>query len=381
MWDNGLAAALAAERARASHGRGLVDDLDNELLNILQMNLPLSPTPFKEIGEQLGLSESEVIARVGTLKRGRILRQVSAIFDTRKIGYRSSLVAMRAAPERIHEVARIINEHPGVSHNYERNHPFNLWFTVAVPPPSTVEEHVDALHRKSGAEATRVLQTLRLFKIGVKLDMTGKSDITARDPGAVRADPTWNVGHALSPLDVQLVRELQQDILLEPRPFAPAAARLRMTEDDLLGHARRMMADGVMRRFAAVLYHRRAGFKANAMGVWRAPEDRVEELGFQMASFAAVSHCYQRPVYPDWPYNIFTMVHGHTPDECERILAAISEATGLTDYVSLYSTREYKKVRVVYYTDAYAEWERENLGEVKIALDGIPLAEPTATSV
>ncbi len=357
-----------------------MDDLDKQLLNILQMNLPLTPTPYAAMGAELGLSEADVIARVAELKRTNILRQVSAIFDTRKIGYRSSLVAAKVPPERLVQAARVINEHPGVSHNYERNHPFNLWYTVAVPPPSTVEEHVDALHRKSGADVTRVMTTLKLFKIGVKLDMTGKADITARDPSGVRRDANWNVEKALSPLDIQLVRELQQDVRLEPRPFLPGATRLGLSEDELLAHARRMIADGVMRRFAAVLYHRRAGFKANAMGVWRAPEDRVEELGFQMGSFAAVSHCYQRPIYPDWPYNIFTMVHGHTPEECERILAAISQATGVTDYISLYSTREYKKVRLRFYTDEYAEWERENLGVVKIDISGIPRTEPVTAS-
>ncbi len=349
-----------------------MDDLDKELLNILQMDFPLTPTPYAAMGARLGLSEDEVLARIAALKRARVLRQVSAIFDTRKIGYRSSLVAMRVAPERVAEAARVINAHPGVSHNYERNHAFNLWFTIAVPPPSTVEEHVEVLHREAGAESTRILQTLRLFKIGVKLDMTGKSDITARDPASVRPAADWNVGRALSPLEVQLVRELQQDLRLEPRPFLPAAQRLGLTEEALLEQARQLMANGVMRRFAAVLYHRRAGFKANAMGVWRAPEDRVEELGFQMAAFAAVSHCYQRPVYPDWPYNIFTMVHGHTPEECERVLAAISAATGITDYAALYSTREYKKVRVSYYTDEYAAWEREHLGGAKVSLEGIP---------
>src|SRR5919199_4562530 len=355
-----------------------MDDLDKKLLNILQMNLPLTPTPYAAMGAELGLSEADVIARVAELKRTNILRQVSAIFDTRKIGYRSSLVAAKVPPERLVQAARVINEHPGVSHNYERNHPFNLWYTVAVPPPSTVEEHVDALHRKSGADVTRIMTTLKLFKIGVKLDMTGKADITARDPSGVRRDANWNVGRALSPLDVALVRELQQDLLLEPRPFLPAARRLDLTEEELLDQARRMMDEGIMRRFAAVLHHRKAGFKANAMGVWRVPEDRIEEIGFQMGSFAAVSHCYQRPIYPDWPYNVFTMVHGRTSEECETILAAISEHTGITDYVSLYSAREFKKVRVNYYTDDYARWERETLGEVKIALEGTPRSEPAS---
>jgi siroheme decarboxylase len=357
-----------------------MDDLDKQLLNILQMNLPLTPRPYAAMGAELGLSETAVIARVAELKRQNILRQVSAIFDTRKIGYRSSLVAAQVPPERLTQAARVVNEHPGVSHNYERNHPFNLWYTVAVPPPSTVEEHVDVLHRKSGATVTRVMTTLKLFKIGVKLDMTGTADITARDPSSVRRESDWNVGRALSPLEIALVRELQQDLLLEPRPFLPAAERLGLTEEEVLAHARRMQDDGVMRRFAAVLYHRKAGFKANAMGVWRVPDDQVEEIGFRMGSFTAVSHCYQRPIYPDWPYNVFTMVHGRTADECEQILAAIAADTGVSDYVSLYSAREFKKVRVEFYTDKYAEWEQENLGEVKIALDGIPRTEPAVSS-
>lgn len=358
-----------------------MDDVDKRLLNVLQMRLPLTATPYAAMGAEVELSEAEVLERVVELKRARVLRQVSAIFDTRKLGYKSSLVAMRVAPERLARAARVVNAHPGVSHNYERNHPFNLWFTVAVPPPSTVEEHVDAIHREAGAEVTRILQTLKLFKIGVKLDMTGTADLTARDPSAVRRESDWNVGRALSPLDVQLVRELQQDLALAPRPFAAAADRLGMTEDDLLAHAQRLIDQGIMRRFAAVLHHRKAGFKSNAMGVWRVPDDRVEELGFRMGAFASVSHCYQRPIYEDWPYNIFTMVHGHTVDDCERILRAISEDTGVTNYASLYSSREYKKVRVNYFTDDYAEWERKHLGEVKIRLDGIPEADTASVAV
>ncbi|MBX5490903.1 MAG: AsnC family transcriptional regulator [Chloroflexi bacterium] len=349
-----------------------MDAVDKRLLNILQMRLPLVPAPYRAIGEELGIGEDEVLARVRALRAGKILRQVSAIFDTRKLGYRSSLVAMRVTPSRVAEAARVINAHPGVSHNYERNHEFNLWFTIAVPPPSTVEEHVDVLHREAGAEATRILQTLRLFKIGVKLDMTGEAELTAQDPGAVRRDPAWNVGRALTPLEIGLVRELQQDLRLEPRPFLPAARQLGLNEEELLAHARRLIDEGIMRRFAAVLYHRKAGFRANAMGVWNVPDERVEELGFQMAAFAAVSHCYQRPRYPDWPYNIFTMVHGRTEADCEQILQAISEQTGVRDYRALYSTREYKKVRLQFYTDEYARWELEHLGVVKIDLEGVP---------
>jgi DNA-binding Lrp family transcriptional regulator len=115
-----------------------------------------------------------------------------------------------------------------------------------------------------------------------------------------------------------------------------------------------------MRRFAAVLHHRKAGFGANAMGVWAGPQGdpaALERMGAVMAGFRAVSHAYERPSYPDWPYNLFTMVHGKSEDECRQTLAAISEATGLTDWQALFSSKEYKKVRVRYFADADAEWE------------------------
>ena len=113
-----------------------------------------------------------------------------------------------------------------------------------------------------------------------------------------------------------------------------------------------------MRRYAAVLAHRNAGFVQNGMGVWRVPEERLDECGQIMAAFRGVSHCYQRPTYPDWPYNLFSMTHGRTKAECEAVLAAVGEETGLDDYSVLYSTKEYKKTRVSYFTPEEAAWER-----------------------
>jgi DNA-binding Lrp family transcriptional regulator len=102
--------------------------------------------------------------------------------------------------------------------------------------------------------------------------------------------------------------------------------------------------------------HRSAGFKANAMGVWAVPEDRLAELGPRMAGFALVSHCYRRPVYDDWPYSVFTMVHGKNARECEQTIAAIREETGVEEYALLWSVKEYKKTRVKYFTPEWDEW-------------------------
>ena len=298
------------------------------------------------------------------LKAGKIVRQVSAIFDTKSLGYKSSLVAMRVAPDRITHAARVINEHPGVTHNYERNHEYNLWFTIAVPPTSDLEAVIDRIHALAGADVTRIMYTLRLFKIGVNLDMTGerRADATST-PEYGEEDRIRAREFSISELDKAVIRELQEDLPVEPRPFLPMSERLGLTEDELFEAARDLQRRGSLRRIAAILYHRRAGFKANGMGVWAVPAERVAEVGATMASFSNVSHCYQRPTYPDWPYSVFSMVHGRSAEECEDVLAAIAKATGVDEYISLYSTREYKKIRLRFYTSAYEEWEAKYLPE------------------
>jgi siroheme decarboxylase len=339
-----------------------MDDLDRRLLNRIQSDFPLVERPFEELGRPLGISEEDVIARMRALKAGRIVRQVSAIFDTKSLGYKSSLVAMRVDPDRISEAARLINEHPGVTHNYERNHQYNLWFTIAVPPTSDLEAVVQRIHELTGAEVTRVMYTLRLFKIGVNLDMTGQRPPDAQaTPEYREQDRARARDYTVTELDQAVIRELQEDLPIEPRPFKTLAERLGLSEDDLFEAMRSLVERGFMRRMAAILYHRRAGFRANGMGVWAVSEDDVIEIGEQMAAFANVSHCYRRPTYPDWPYNVFTMVHGKSVEECEEVLAAISRKTGVTEYISLYSTREYKKTRTKFYTPAYAEWEAKYL--------------------
>jgi DNA-binding Lrp family transcriptional regulator len=146
-------------------------------------------------------------------------------------------------------------------------------------------------------------------------------------------------------------------------PYAAAAAGLGMTVDALIEHLRGMVDRGLLRRVAAILFHRRAGFSANGMGVWRVPEDRVLEVGPRMAAFRGISHCYQRPTYADWPYQLFTMAHGRSKEECDAVLDAIEAAIPeIEDRATLYSSTEFKKVRLLYFTDAFREWEREHAG-------------------
>ena len=135
-----------------------------------------------------------------------------------------------------------------------------------------------------------------------------------------------------------------------------------MTTPELLSHLNAMCERKLLRRVAAILYHRRAGFSANGMGVWRVPEDRIAEIGPRMAAVRGVSHCYRRPTYPDWPYSVFTMAHGRSKEECDAILDAIADEFSITERATLYSSTEFKKIRLLYFTDDFKNWEREHAG-------------------
>jgi siroheme decarboxylase len=341
----------------------ILQPLDTELLNLLQSQVPFVDRPFQRLAEQLGSNEADVLARLKRLKNPEspekpVIRQISAIFDSKSLGYQTALVAARVEDTRIAQAAAIISAHPGVSHNYQRNHAFNLWYTLAVPPDSKlgVEETVDILHNRSGALSTRILPTVRLFKIGVKFDMSAEGDISARAAPAAHHTPSPNE-IPLTDRDKDAIRVLQQDLPLVPEPFKLLATQVGMTVTDLLNHAQEFIDRKIMRRFAAVLKHREAGISANAMGVWAVPPESQESFGQFAATFSAVSHCYARTIYPDWPYSVFTMVHATSREQCETLLKRISIETGIHEYAALYSTTEFKKVRVKYFTPAITAWE------------------------
>ena len=345
-----------------------MDDADRTLCDLIQNDFPVVERPYAALGERLGTSEDDVLERVSQLRKDRIIRQISAIFDTRRLGYVSCLVAARTSAERADAAAEVINTHPGVTHNYEREHDFNIWFTVGIPPNSRLglDRTVELLGEMAEVDSIRPLPALRFFKIGVDLDIQG-----GRDPGAKRAkrEPTAVAPPAeeMTERDIAAVRALQGDLRTVPEPFAGPAERGGFSVQELLQRAEQFHATGQMRRFAAVLYHRSAGFVFNGMGVWKVPEEQVDEIGRLMAAYRGVSHCYQRPTYPDWPYNLFSMTHGRTKQECEDVLDAISDETGLRERITLYSTKEWKKTRLVYFSPDAEEWERRHAPELQPA--------------
>lgn len=326
-----------------------MDDLDKEILNEIQWTFPLVSQPYHEIAKKFNVSPDVIKERLTNLKKIGVLRQLSAIFDTRRLGYKSSLVAMEIEPDKLEYVANQINRHPGVSHNYERNHQFNLWFTLAVPPGSDLKTEVDKFKKIPGILKVRMLPTIQLFKIGVKLDMVEekKHDIKPSEEKKkirdVKFEPTEE--------DKEFIRQLQKDLEIVDRPFLKPATSLGLTEDQVFEKLRYYEEIGVMRRYAAILRHRDVGFTANGMIVWKVPDERIKNVGELLGAFPQVSHCYQRPVYPDWPYNVFSMIHCKSEAEANEMAKTIENQIDVHEYRILFSSREFKKTRVEYFVE------------------------------
>ncbi|MBV9047556.1 MAG: AsnC family transcriptional regulator [Solirubrobacterales bacterium] len=345
------------------HGAAIpLDDTDKRLLNLMQGQFPIAPRPYQHVAAEAEISESEAIERVRHLLAERIIRQVTPIFDTRALGYSSMLVAAKVDPDNPWRAANIINQHPGVSHNYLRNHEFNIWFTIATEPdsPLGLEATLEVLGRLAGADSIRQLPTLKLFKIRMDLEMEAGTE--ALSTAAEAVTPAETERQPYDQFDVDVIRALQGDLPVIPEPYAPAAAQLDIPQERLLGHLEEMQQRRLLRRVAAILFHRRAGFSANGMGVWKVPDERIAELGPRMAAFRGISHCYQRPTYEEWPYSIFTMAHGRSKEECDAILDSIAAQTRVTERATLYSSTEFKKIRLLYFTDDYRAWERKHAG-------------------
>ena len=322
---------------------------DKELLNEIQWTFPLITRPFDTIAKKFDTTPEIIKEKLNHLKEIGVLRQLSAIFDTRKLGYTSSLVAMEIEHDKLEYVASQINRHPGVSHNYERDHQFNLWFTLAVPPGADLDSQLEKFNVLKGIKKVRKLPTLQLFKIGVKLDMVDdkKHEIAPTEEKKeiknIKFEPTED--------DKNFIRELQKDMEIIDEPFVKAANNLGITEDELFSKMKHYESLGVLRRFAAILRHRQVGFTANGMIVWKVPEDRITSVGETLGSFPQISHCYERPTYDDWPYNVFSMIHCKTHDEAYDVAKTIQNQIDVNDYKILFSSREFKKTRVEYFVE------------------------------
>lgn len=336
-----------------------MDGVEARVLTRIQRDFPVVSRPFAALGEELGLTEDEVRSAVTRLSERRLIRSLGPVFDPRALGYVSTLCAASVPAEKVDTVAAIINARPEVTHNYLRAHPVNLWFTVIAQPEARLAQIIAELERDTGL-VIHNLPAERLFKIRVEFDFTDGAPVSAAAPASALVSPAAPGsgvpaagGASLSGFpteeDRAAIRALQDGLPVEARPFAAVAARAGLSEGELLARTTLFLERGYLRRLGALVRHRATGVTANAMSVWRCPLEQAEAAGQTMTGFREVSHCYQRPAFEGWPYTLFAMIHAATEEGCQSAAARLSEATGLSDYELLFSTRELKKTSMRYF--------------------------------
>jgi DNA-binding Lrp family transcriptional regulator len=327
-----------------------LDNTDKKLLDIIQNQFPLSVRPYKDIALMLDMSEESVIERLKNLMDNGIIRRMGAIFDSNRIGYTSTLCAMEVPHQRIEEVTQIVNEYNGITHNYLRDDTYNMWFTITARSGSEIDKIISEIKSKSSIDKLINLPSINTFKIEVRFSMSDAQEVAMSSLTRQKGSPA-----VITKRDQKVIREIQGNIPLCHNPFKAMAGNLGISEAELLSQIKEMKKQGIIRRFSAVLRHKNVGIETNVMGVWFAPLEKIEESGKFMASFPQISHCYQRDTTPDWHYNIYTMIHGKSTDDCKQLVKNISLKTGITDYRLLYSIRELKKSTMNYFTEKGSE--------------------------
>jgi DNA-binding Lrp family transcriptional regulator len=327
------------------------------VLNRVQRGIPGVSEPFKAIADEIGLTEDEVLETVSRLKEKNVIRNISGIFEGKKLGYFLSLVAFEVPGERADTAAAIICSHPGVSHNYLRNHKFNIWFTLAEESEEEFHKTVSLLAAKTEAVDFLVMRNEKLLKIGVFLNI-GDNDEGSKSASARGTESSEVIDLDDTAKDAILL--LQNDLPVEKHPFKKIAESGKYIhgEKQLLSYFADFIASGIMRRYAAVLKHRSAGYTSNSMTAWKT--DVQTDMGLFMNE-KAISHLYFRTVYPGrWEHPLFAMIHAKSDDELNDILKRLSDKSGVKDYLSLASLKEFKKTRVRYFSEEFKEWKRLN---------------------
>jgi DNA-binding Lrp family transcriptional regulator len=302
-----------------------------KLCNVLQNGLPVAARPFDEIAKQLGSDETAVIAETKKLIEAGIVRRISVTFNYRALGKESALVAAHIEESQLPSVAAAVNELVGVSHNYLRDHYYNLWFTLQAASEEQIELIVDKLSADSGFDF-HSLPAIQTFKLDVRFDAEsdGKSLLPCDE--SILAIECIEKLVPLTNEEKVILKTLQHNLEIVSEPFPNALPVIQGLFDK-----------GLIRRIAAVVDYHTLGFNANAMFACAVEDEHITEVGQQLAALNNVSHCYQRRTFPGWPYNLFAMMHGRSMEQLEQIVNDFTSNQKIQHFVLLKTLKEFKK--------------------------------------
>ncbi len=319
-------------------------DIESKLISVLQRDFPVQSHPFESIAEQLGSSPGDIVALTRKLFDDGKARRFGAVFDSQALGFSGTLCGVSVPAEELEKCAAVVSEHPGVTHCYEREHALNLWFTLTAKAEE-LEGELEAMGRRIAPCKIYSLPAIKRFKIQVTFN-ADTDDL----PRPQASAPTGDTDPCdLQPGDEEIVRLFQGNIPVCAEPYAWAASQLSVTEEDLISSLLRLKDAGALRRVCVILRHRKIGFTANGMCTWNVDSSRIAEAGRLLAECPEVTHCYERVVYPVFPFNLFAMVHANSREAAMEIFAKVSEHAGLSGGQVLFSTREFKKASMVYF--------------------------------
>jgi DNA-binding Lrp family transcriptional regulator len=287
----------------------------------------------------------ELLARARRLSAGEVIRSLHTFVNVQKTGpERSTLVAMRVPPGRIGRTVSIINEYPSVTHNYGRDHFYNLWFTVSERDEQALLRTLEEIKRRTGVPDSAVLdlRTVRVFKVDVHFNLTGR--------GTAAAQKTLQPDHPpLDGTDHLLLRLTQEGIPLVEDPFREIAGRAGVSEDEAVSRLERLYRAGIIKRIGVSLNQRKLGIVANALVAWKIPKDALDGAGKKLSSEKEVTHCYERSIVPGvWEYNVFTVLHGRDHRSVEEMVSRLAGTISHRGYAILFSTEQFKRTSMVH---------------------------------
>jgi DNA-binding Lrp family transcriptional regulator len=322
-----------------------MEALTESLLNDFQHDFPLTPAPFAQIARRLNTSTATVLARLTELQRQGAVSRVGPVFRPNTIGA-STLAAMQVPAAELEEVAGVVNDFAEVNHNYEREHRYNLWFVVTAADQTALADALARIVARTG-HATLSLPLVRDYHIDLGFRMAFSGHTPSPAPGAASAGfATDIVDETVRGAAEDLIEAIQGGLPLVPRPYRAIGERLGISEQAVIARLRAMIDAGIIKRLGVVVRHHELGYRANAMVVWDVPDPRVDRVGRQLGDVDCVTLCYQRPRrLPDWPYNLFCMVHGQDRDEVLACIRRLVDALGLGDirHELLFSGRRFKQ--------------------------------------
>ncbi|ELZ96928.1 heme biosynthesis protein nirDL [Haloferax mucosum ATCC BAA-1512] len=328
-----------------------LDEVDAALIDGYQSGFPVEERPFRVVASELGIDEDDALARVRRLRDAGIFRRFGPVLNPPVIGS-STLAAVSAPDDRFDDIAEIINGYQQVNHNYRRDHEWNMWFVVTAGSRETRDRILSEIEEKTGCEVLN-LPMLTDYYIDLEFPIMN-DDRFAReslDETAVSATRiSENATGDLTDLDARLLVEIQGGFPLSKTPYRDVAEAIDADIDAVVSAIERLLADGCIKRIGCVVNHIVTGFRNNCMVVWNVPDDELDDRGEEVGSLPYVTLCYHRPRRPDqdWPYNLFTMIHGRDADAVDEKIDELAGDYLPFEHERLYSTDKLKQTGAQY---------------------------------